>query len=152
MLVVVRSVYGYGCSLPTGYFISHQFTFGAPSIWRYAVLKRQYCRTGKLYYRPPGAYRARAIWDCGRTWLDMRLRPSVSWSHDVDGYGSQWPVWWICRLSAWVWMLNTRALRQPGVPTDFRWQVQPDRYFDFVASFGMNFLSGREIFLRDEYD
>nr|WP_298171526.1 DUF1302 domain-containing protein [uncultured Pseudomonas sp.] len=32
-------------------------------------------------------YRARAIWDYPDVFAGVNLRPSVSWSHDVDGYG-----------------------------------------------------------------
>ncbi|WP_167142395.1 DUF1302 domain-containing protein [Pseudomonas sp. OTU750018] len=32
-------------------------------------------------------YRARAIWDYPDAIVGVNLRPSVSWSHDVDGYG-----------------------------------------------------------------
>jgi len=32
-------------------------------------------------------YRARAIWDYPDFFAGVNLRPSVSWSHDVDGYG-----------------------------------------------------------------
>jgi hypothetical protein len=32
-------------------------------------------------------YRARAIWDYPDVFAGVNLKPSVSWSHDVDGYG-----------------------------------------------------------------
>ncbi|MDT4795559.1 hypothetical protein FQZ97_281240 [compost metagenome] len=32
-------------------------------------------------------YRARAIWDYNNVFAGVNLRPNVSWSHDVDGYG-----------------------------------------------------------------
>ncbi|SDO40870.1 DUF1302 domain-containing protein [Pseudomonas jinjuensis] len=32
-------------------------------------------------------YRARAIWDYNDVFAGVNLRPNVSWSHDVDGYG-----------------------------------------------------------------
>ncbi len=32
-------------------------------------------------------YRARAIWDYSNAFAGINLKPSLSWSHDVDGYG-----------------------------------------------------------------
>ncbi|PTU75104.1 DUF1302 domain-containing protein [Pseudomonas mangrovi] len=32
-------------------------------------------------------YRARAIWDYSNVFAGVNLSPSISWSHDVDGYG-----------------------------------------------------------------
>ncbi|RJG10874.1 DUF1302 domain-containing protein [Pseudomonas cavernicola] len=33
-------------------------------------------------------YRARAIWDYNDAFAGINLKPSISWSHDVDGYGA----------------------------------------------------------------
>ena len=32
-------------------------------------------------------YRARAVWDYSNVFAGINLKPNVSWSHDVDGYG-----------------------------------------------------------------
>ncbi|MDT4870861.1 hypothetical protein FQZ97_1059580 [compost metagenome] len=32
-------------------------------------------------------YRARAIWDYNNAFAGVNLKPNISWSHDVDGYG-----------------------------------------------------------------
>ncbi|GLK87790.1 DUF1302 domain-containing protein [Pseudomonas turukhanskensis] len=39
------------------------------------------------YTRTSWGYRARAIWDYSDAFAGVNLKPNVSWSHDVDGYG-----------------------------------------------------------------
>ncbi|MEK1941150.1 MAG: DUF1302 domain-containing protein [Pseudomonas sp.] len=39
------------------------------------------------YTNTSWGYRARAIWDYSDAFAGVNLKPNVSWSHDVDGYG-----------------------------------------------------------------
>ena len=48
---------------------------------------RRYCEDDGFVTSTSWGYRARAIWDYPDVFAGVNLRPSVSWSHDVDGYG-----------------------------------------------------------------
>jgi hypothetical protein len=39
------------------------------------------------YTKTSWGYRARAIWDYSDAFAGVNLKPNISWSHDVDGYG-----------------------------------------------------------------
>ena len=87
-------------------------------------------------------YRARAIWDYPDVFAGVNLRPSVSWSHDVDGYGpnglfTEGAKAVSLGLDAEYQNTYTASLAY----TDFfggKYNTSIDR--DFVAlSFGMNF-------------
>ena len=47
----------------------------------------KYCEDDGFVTSTAWGYRARAIWDYPDVFAGINLRPSVSWSHDVDGYG-----------------------------------------------------------------
>ena len=47
----------------------------------------KYCNDDGFATSTSWGYRARAIWDYPDVFAGVNLRPSVSWSHDVDGYG-----------------------------------------------------------------
>lgn len=47
----------------------------------------KYCEDDGFATSTSWGYRARAIWDYPDVFAGVNLRPSVSWSHDVDGYG-----------------------------------------------------------------
>ncbi|WP_339522863.1 DUF1302 domain-containing protein [Pseudomonas sp. EA_35y_Pfl2_R111] len=47
----------------------------------------KYCEDDGFVTNTAWGYRARAIWDYPDVMAGINLRPSVSWSHDVDGYG-----------------------------------------------------------------
>ena len=47
----------------------------------------KYCEDDGFVTSTAWGYRARAIWDYPDVFAGVNLRPSVSWSHDVDGYG-----------------------------------------------------------------
>ncbi|HEX5841502.1 MAG TPA: DUF1302 family protein, partial [Pseudomonas sp.] len=47
----------------------------------------KYCEDDGFVTSTSWGYRARAIWDYPDVFAGINLRPSVSWSHDVDGYG-----------------------------------------------------------------
>jgi len=47
----------------------------------------KYCEDDGFVTSTSWGYRARAIWDYPDVFAGVNLRPSVSWSHDVDGYG-----------------------------------------------------------------
>ncbi|WP_298187442.1 DUF1302 domain-containing protein [uncultured Pseudomonas sp.] len=87
-------------------------------------------------------YRARAIWDYPDVFAGVNLKPSVSWSHDVDGYGpnglfTEGAKAVSLGLDAEYQNTYTASLAY----TDFfggKYNTSIDR--DFVAlSFGMNF-------------
>jgi hypothetical protein len=40
-----------------------------------------------FYTNTSWGYRARAVWDYSNVFAGINLKPNVSWSHDVDGYG-----------------------------------------------------------------
>ena len=47
----------------------------------------KYCEDDGFVTSTSWGYRARAIWDYNDVFAGVNLKPSVSWSHDVDGYG-----------------------------------------------------------------
>jgi len=47
----------------------------------------KYCNSEGFVTSTSWGYRARAIWDYPNAIVGVNLRPSVSWSHDVEGYG-----------------------------------------------------------------
>ncbi|MGQ7959498.1 DUF1302 domain-containing protein [Pseudomonas sp. SP16.1] len=47
----------------------------------------KYCEDDGFATSTSWGYRARAIWDYPDVVAGINLKPSVSWSHDVDGYG-----------------------------------------------------------------
>ncbi len=57
--------------------------FGTPDD---AVQKAAYGNEG-FVTRDSWGYRIRGIWDYNNVFAGVNLRPNVSWSHDVDGYG-----------------------------------------------------------------
>ena len=46
----------------------------------------RYCENDGFTTSNSWGYRARAIWDYNNVYAGVNLRPSVAWSHDVDGY------------------------------------------------------------------
>ena len=46
----------------------------------------RYCENEGFTTTDSWGYRARAIWDYNNVFAGVNLRPSVAWSHDVDGY------------------------------------------------------------------
>lgn len=48
---------------------------------------RKHCNDDGFVTSTSWGYRARAIWDYPDVFAGVNLRPSVSWSHDVSGYG-----------------------------------------------------------------
>lgn len=49
--------------------------------------RSKYCEDDGFVTSTSWGYRARAIWDYPDVFAGVNLKPSVSWSHDVDGYG-----------------------------------------------------------------
>jgi hypothetical protein len=47
----------------------------------------KYCEDDGFVTSTAWGYRARAIWDYNDVFAGINLKPSVAWSHDVDGYG-----------------------------------------------------------------
>jgi hypothetical protein len=47
----------------------------------------KYCEDDGFVTSTSWGYRVRAIWDYPNVFAGVNLRPSVAWSHDVDGYG-----------------------------------------------------------------
>ncbi len=47
----------------------------------------KYCEDDGFATTTSWGYRARAIWDYNDVFAGVNLKPSISWSHDVDGYG-----------------------------------------------------------------
>ncbi|MGH8463192.1 MAG: DUF1302 family protein, partial [Pseudomonas sp.] len=47
----------------------------------------KYCNNKGYATTTSWGYRARAIWDYSNVFAGVNLKPSVAWSHDVDGYG-----------------------------------------------------------------
>jgi hypothetical protein len=47
----------------------------------------KYCEDDGFATSTSWGYRARAIWEYPDVFAGVNLKPSVSWSHDVDGYG-----------------------------------------------------------------
>lgn len=52
-----------------------------------AASSNKYCEDDGFVTSTAWGYRARAIWDYPDVFAGVNLKPSVSWSHDVDGYG-----------------------------------------------------------------
>ncbi|MBM3114080.1 DUF1302 domain-containing protein [Pseudomonas sp. P66] len=52
-----------------------------------AVNTGKYCNDKGFATSTSWGYRARAIWDYSNVFAGINLKPSVAWSHDVDGYG-----------------------------------------------------------------
>ncbi len=48
----------------------------------------KYCNDDGFATRTSWGYRTRAIWDYPDVFAGVNLKPSVAWSHDVDGYGA----------------------------------------------------------------
>jgi hypothetical protein len=102
----------------------------------------KYCEDDGFVTSTSWGYRARAIWDYPDVLAGVNLRPSVSWSHDVDGYGpnglfGEGNKAVSLGLDAEYQNTYTASLAY----TDFfggKYNTSIDR--DFVAlSFGMNF-------------
>ncbi|MEK1905221.1 MAG: DUF1302 family protein, partial [Pseudomonas sp.] len=47
----------------------------------------KYCGDDGFGTSTSWGYRARAIWDYNDVFAGVNLKPSIAWSHDVDGYG-----------------------------------------------------------------
>lgn len=47
----------------------------------------KYCNDDGFVTSTSWGYRARAIWDYPDVFAGINLKPSIAWSHDVDGYG-----------------------------------------------------------------
>ncbi len=103
---------------------------------------RRYCEDDGFVTSTSWGYRARAIWDYPNAIAGVNLRPSVSWSHDVDGYGPNG----LFTEGAKAVSLGLNAEYQNTYTadlsyTDFfdgKYNTSTDR--DFVAlSFGVNF-------------
>ncbi|UXY52117.1 DUF1302 domain-containing protein [Pseudomonas tohonis] len=47
----------------------------------------RYCEDDGFVTSTSWGYRARAVWDYNDVFAGINLKPSVAWSHDVDGYG-----------------------------------------------------------------
>jgi hypothetical protein len=102
----------------------------------------KYCEDDGFVTNTAWGYRARAIWDYPDVFAGVNLKPSVSWSHDVDGYGpnglfTEGAKAVSLGLDAEYQNTYTASLAY----TDFfggKYNTAVDR--DFVAlSFGMNF-------------
>lgn len=102
----------------------------------------KYCEDDGFVTSTAWGYRARAIWDYPDVFAGINLRPSVSWSHDVDGYGPNG----LFTEGAKAVSLGLNAEYQNTYTadlsyTDFfggKYNTSIDR--DFLAlSFGMNF-------------
>ena len=102
----------------------------------------KYCEDDGFVTSTSWGYRARAIWDYPDVFAGVNLKPSVSWSHDVDGYGpnglfTEGAKAVSLGLDAEYQNTYTASLAY----TDFfggKYNTAIDR--DFVAlSFGMNF-------------
>lgn len=102
----------------------------------------KYCEDDGFVTSTSWGYRARAIWDYPDVFAGINLRPSVSWSHDVDGYGPNG----LFTEGAKAVSLGLNAEYQNTYTadlsyTDFfggKYNTSIDR--DFLAlSFGMNF-------------
>ncbi|RWU21449.1 DUF1302 domain-containing protein [Pseudomonas alkylphenolica] len=52
-----------------------------------AANSSKYCNSKGYATTTSWGYRARAIWDYPNVFAGVNLKPSVAWSHDVDGYG-----------------------------------------------------------------
>ncbi|MCY1367589.1 hypothetical protein D9M69_545320 [compost metagenome] len=47
----------------------------------------KYCEDDGFVTSTAWGYRMRAVWDYNDVFAGINLKPSVAWSHDVDGYG-----------------------------------------------------------------
>ncbi|WP_043306916.1 DUF1302 domain-containing protein [Pseudomonas sp. ML96] len=52
-----------------------------------AANRSKHCNDDGFVTSTSWGYRARAIWDYNDVFAGINLKPSVAWSHDVDGYG-----------------------------------------------------------------
>jgi len=102
----------------------------------------KYCEDDGFVTSTSWGYRARAIWDYNDVFAGVNLKPSVSWSHDVDGYGPNG----LFTEGAKAVSLGLEAEYQNAYTanlavTEFfggKYNTSVDR--DFVSlSFGMNF-------------
>ena len=103
---------------------------------------RRYCEDDGFATSTAWGYRARAIWDYPNAIAGVNLRPSVSWSHDVNGYGPNG----LFTEGAKAVSLGLNAEYQNTYTADLsytsffdgKYNTSVDR--DFVAlSFGMSF-------------
>jgi hypothetical protein len=133
------AIYGPG-PLPSGFCgaINAGTYAGTPA----ASSSTKYCEDDGFVTSTSWGYRARAIWDYPDVFAGVNLRPSVSWSHDVDGYGPNG----LFTEGAKAVSLGLNAEYQNTYTadlsyTDFfggKYNTSIDR--DFLAlSFGMNF-------------
>ncbi len=102
----------------------------------------KYCEDDGFVTSTSWGYRVRAIWDYPNAVAGVNLRPSVAWSHDVDGYGPNG----LFNEGAKAVSLGLNAEYQNTYTADLsytsffdgKYNTSVDR--DFVAlSFGMNF-------------
>lgn len=102
----------------------------------------RYCEDDGFATSTSWGYRARAIWDYPNAIVGVNLRPSVSWSHDVNGYGpnglfTEGAKAVSLGLDADYQNTYTASLSYTNF-FDGKYNTSVDR--DFVAlSFGMNF-------------
>lgn len=102
----------------------------------------KYCEDDGFVTSTSWGYRVRAIWDYPNALAGVNLRPSVAWSHDVDGYGPNG----MFNEGAKAVSLGLNAEYQNTYTADLsytsffdgKYNTSVDR--DFVAlSFGVNF-------------
>ena len=102
----------------------------------------RYCEDDGFTTSTSWGYRARAIWDYPDVFAGVNLKPSIAWSHDVDGYGPNG----LFTEDAKAVSLGLNAEYQNTYTADLsytsffdgKYNTSVDR--DFVAlSFGMNF-------------
>ncbi|MDU9410394.1 MULTISPECIES: DUF1302 domain-containing protein [Pseudomonas] len=102
----------------------------------------KYCEDDGFVTSTSWGYRVRAIWDYPNVFAGVNLRPSVAWSHDVEGYGPNG----MFTEDAKAVSLGLNAEYQNTYTADLsytsffdgKYNTSVDR--DFVAlSFGMNF-------------
>lgn len=102
----------------------------------------KYCEDDGFVTSTSWGYRIRAIWDYPNVFAGVNLRPSVAWSHDVEGYGPNG----LFTEDAKAVSLGLNAEYQNTYTADLsytsffdgKYNTSVDR--DFVAlSFGMNF-------------
>lgn len=102
----------------------------------------RYCEDDGFVTKTSWGYRARAIWDYPNVFAGVNLRPSVAWSHDVEGYGPNG----LFTEDAKAVSLGLNAEYQNTYTADLsytsffdgKYNTSVDR--DFVAlSFGMSF-------------
>jgi hypothetical protein len=103
---------------------------------------RRYCEDDGFATSTSWGYRARAIWDYPDFFAGVNLKPSVAWSHDVDGYGPNGLFTEGAKAVSLALDAEYQNTYTAGLSyTDFfdgKYNTSTDR--DFVAlSFGMNF-------------